>query len=102
MQQLLKNVTSDEDVLEVWDHVTDLAKSSNDIQWATLFLAYTLGKPASADPSQGGGITVDGDLQINVNRLSLEEIRAAQAALQTIDATFSPVEPHALPTPDQG
>ena len=92
LQQLIQNVSTDEDLLEVWDHVTDMAKSSGDIQWAALFLAYRLGKPAPMDPTPTGGITVDGDLTLNINQLSLDQIRATQAALETIDATFSPVE----------
>jgi hypothetical protein len=92
LQRLLRHATTDDDVLEVWDHVTDMAKTSGDIQWASLFLAYTLGKPTSVDGSSTGGIQIDGDLQINLQKLSLEEIRAAQAAIQTIDATFAPVD----------
>ena len=103
LQQLIQNADSDEDLLEVWDHVKDMAKNSGDIQWATLYLAYRLGKPASVDPNQAGSIQVDGDLTLNLNQLSLEQIRAAQQAIQTIDATFStvdpPADPHALPPP---
>lgn len=98
LQQLLEKTSTDEDLLEVWDHVTDMAKSSTDIQWAVLYLAYRLGKPASNDPKQQAGIQIDGDLTLNINQLSLEQIDAAQKAIETIDATFSR-SPDALALP---
>jgi hypothetical protein len=98
LQQLVQNADTDDDLLEVWDHVKDMAKTSTDIQWASLYLAYRLGKPASMDPSQVSGIVVDGDLSLTINQLSLEQIRQAQKAIETLDATFAPVEPHALPS----
>lgn len=97
LQQLVQNATNDEDLLEVWEHVTDMAKNSSDIQWAALFLAYTMGKPAPMDPGQSGGITVDGDLTLTINQLSLEQIHAAKQAIETLDATLS--TPPALEAP---
>ena len=95
MSQLLKRVTNDDDVIEVWEHVQEMAKTSNDIAWAILFLNYTIGKPPSQD-QQAGNVQVDGDVTLTINQLSLEEVQAIEAAAKTIDAAFSPV----LPAPD--
>lgn len=90
LQQLVQNCTTDDELLEVWDHVKDMATTSGDIQWATLFLAYTLGKPAPiAEPP--AGIQVDGDLNIQLNQLTPDQLRA----LKTIDVTYSTILPPA-------
>ena len=104
MAQLVKQTWTDDDVIEVLDHLADMAKHSSDIQWTNTFLAYAMGKPGSMDPGVGT-LQIEGDLQININDLSLDQIRAAQQAIQTIDATFSPVDrplpASALAAPDR-
>jgi hypothetical protein len=99
MASLFRGVVTDDDVIGVIEHVTDMATHSNDVAWATLFLAYVMGKPGGSDPQQGGSIQVDGDLAIQINQLTPEQLAATEAALKTIDAAFTPValpaaEPH--------
>lgn len=99
LNQLLRHVTSDDDVLAVWDHVTDMAKNSTDIQWASLFLAYTLGKPQPVDPGTAS-IVVEGNVQLN--QLSIEQVQAIAALkqLSAVHGTYTTVEPQSTPDPD--
>ena len=100
MAQLFKQVVTDDDVIDVIDHLRRKATTSDDIAWTALFLAYAIGKPPSGEESrQASGIQIDGDVTLNLNQLPPDQLRAAKAALQTIDARFSSVSrlPESLP-----
>lgn len=95
LQQMVSNLTTDEEVAEVWDHVKEMAAISTDIQWATLFLAYTLGKPAPmTEPA--AGIQIDGDLNIQLNQLSPDQLRALKTLNVSYDELPAPQDPDAI------
>lgn len=75
MAQLFKKVFTDDDVIEVMEHLKDQAVNSNDIQWTALFLAYAVGKPTSNDEALASRFQLDGDINIQINQLSSDELR---------------------------
>lgn len=86
LQQLIADATTDDELLEIWEHAKEMAVTTSDIQWTALCLSYLLGKPAPMTEAVAG-VQFNGDLNIQLNQLSPDQLRA----LTTLDASYTTV-----------
>ena len=91
--QLWQHVFSDEDLIEILEVVKQGAKDG-DIDHLRLVFDYSFTKARPDD--QRFNLGADGDINIMINQLSDDQLRA----LKAIDASVTSAQSHALPDPE--
>lgn len=91
MQRRFRGKVTPEDVDEIIETGIRKAKEG-DVQWASLVFPYIFGRlPKESDDNQAGDVNVNGNINVIMNELTVEQLEAL-AALNTARAKYTTIE----------